>query len=53
METYNTERSSLTHTLGLYKNILDFDTPDLFKTEESEAINMDSVFKNIINIYDL
>ena len=51
METYNTERSSLTHTLGLYKNILDFDTPDLFKTEESEAINMDSVFKNIINIY--
>jgi hypothetical protein len=52
IETYDTERSSLIHTLNLYKNILDLESPDLFKTDEEGAINIDSVFKNIVTIYD-
>ena len=52
IETYDTERSSLIHTLNLYKNILDLESPDLFKTDEKETINLDSVFKNITTLYD-
>jgi hypothetical protein len=53
IETYeNTERTSLIHTLSLYKNILDLESPDLFKTEDNTAMNMDQVFKTITTIYD-
>jgi len=52
IETYDTERSSLIHTLNLYKNILDLESPDLFKTDEKETINLDTVFKNITTLYD-
>jgi hypothetical protein len=52
IETYDTERSSLIHTLNLYKNILDLESPDLFKSEEVETVNLDSVFKNITQLYD-
>ena len=52
IETYDTERSSLIHTLNLYKNILDLESPDLFKTDETETINLDSVFRNITILYD-
>lgn len=52
IETYDTERSSLIHTLNLYKNILDLESPDLFKTDEEGAISIDTVFKNIVSIYD-
>jgi hypothetical protein len=52
IETYDTERSSLIHTLNLYKNILDLESPDLFKTEEEGAISIDTVFKSIVSIYD-
>lgn len=52
IETYeNTERSSLIHTLRLYKNILDLESPDLFKTEDDSTITLDTVFHNIMDIY--
>jgi len=31
---------------------LDLESPDLFKTDEKETINLDSVFKNITTLYD-
>ena len=35
-------------------NILDLDTPDLFKTdsEDTESITIDNVFKNVTALYD-
>jgi hypothetical protein len=53
IETYeNTEKTSLIHTLSLYKNILDLESPDLFKTEDDTTINLDHVFKTITVIYN-
>jgi len=53
IETYeNTERTSLIHTLSLYKNILDLESPDLFKTEDNTTANLDTVFKTITAVYD-
>ena len=53
IETYeNTERTSLIHTLSLYKNILDLESPDLFKTEDDTTTNLDTVFKTITAVYD-
>jgi hypothetical protein len=42
----------LIHTLSLYKNILDLESPDLFKTEDDTTINLDHVFKTITVIYN-
>ena len=38
----------------MYNNILDLDTPDLFKTdsEDTESITIDNVFKNVTALYD-
>ena len=55
IKTYQkADKKSILHTLSLYNNILDLDTPDLFKTdnEDNESITIDNVFKNVINIYD-
>jgi hypothetical protein len=53
IETYNqAERTSLIHTLSLYKNILELESPDLFKSEDDSAVNIDTVFKTITKIYD-
>jgi hypothetical protein len=53
INTYGScDRQSITHTLSLYKNILDLENPELFKNEEDESANIDSVFKNIQDIYD-
>ena len=53
IETYeNSEKTSLIHTLSLYKNILDLESPDLFKTEDDTTINLDHVFKTITVIYN-
>jgi hypothetical protein len=53
IETYeNTEKTSLIHTLSLYKNILDLESPDLFKTDDDTTINLDQVFQTIIAIYN-
>ena len=32
--------------------MLDLDNSDLFKDKSEDAVNMDKVFKNIIDIYD-
>tara|TARA_Y100000816_G_scaffold193337_1_gene141084 strand:+ start:1238 stop:1900 length:663 start_codon:yes stop_codon:yes gene_type:complete len=51
-ETYSkTDRKSISHTLNLYKNVLELDTPDLFKDTNSNSIDIDSVFQNITTIY--
>ena len=53
IETYqNTDQTSLLHTLTLYKNILDLENPDLFKTEEEGAVSLDIVFQKIKSIYN-
>ena len=45
-ETYSkTDRKSISHTLNLYKNVLELDTPDLFKDTNSNSIDIDSVFQ--------
>jgi len=53
IETYSqTEQTAITHTLALYKNVLELESPDLFKDTTTESINIDTVFENIKNIYD-
>ena len=53
IETYKKcDERSILQTLSLYKNVLDLDNSDLFKDKSEEAVNMDKVFKNIIDIYD-
>ena len=53
-ETYeNTDKISIKHTLSMYTNILNLETPDLFKDSNNEqAINIDKVFQNITSIYN-
>ena len=38
--------------MSLYKNVLELESPDLFKDPSEDAINIDSVFQNIKSIYD-
>ena len=55
IKTYQkADKKSILHTLSLYNNILDLDTPDLFKTdgEDTESITIDNVFKNVTALYD-
>jgi hypothetical protein len=55
IKTYQkADKKSILHTLSLYNNILDLDTPDLFKTdsEDTESITIDNVFKNVTVLYD-
>ena len=55
IKTYQkADKKSILHTLSLYNNILDLDTPDLFKTdsEDTESITIDNVFKNVTTLYD-
>jgi len=52
IETYSaSNQHSITHTLSLYKNILDMDNQELFKQTSTNAINMDQVFKNCTSLY--
>ena len=38
INTYSScDRQSITHTLSLYKNILDLENPELFKNEEEDS----------------
>ncbi len=46
------EQTAITHTLALYKNVLSLESPDLFKDASDDAINIDTVFKNIKETYD-
>jgi len=45
-------QTSIIHTLKLYKNVLGMESPDLFKENTEETINIDKVFENIKDIYD-
>ena len=53
-ETYeNTDKISIKHTLALYTNILNLETPELFKDSNDDiAINIDKVFQNITELYN-
>lgn len=52
IETYSaSNQHSITHTLSLYKNILDMDNQALFQQTSTNAINMDLVFKNCTSLY--
>ena len=51
-ETYNkTDRKSISHTLSLYRNVLELETPDLFKDSDNKSVDIDKVFENITTIY--
>ena len=53
IETYDkSEKLSIKQTLNLYTNILSLDTPNLFESRDISSVNIDSVFKNIVKIYD-
>jgi len=53
IQTYkHTNKSSIQHTLSLYKNVLDLETEQLFKDETEQTLKMDNVFKSIIDLYD-
>ena len=52
-ETYNkSDKNNIRHTLALYKNVLDLKADEIFKDNEEQTVNIDSVFKAIIDIYD-
>ena len=53
IQTYkHTNKSSIQHTLSLYKNVLDLETEQLFKDETEQTLKMDNVFKSIVDLYD-
>lgn len=55
IETYSqcNDKQSIVHTLSLYKNVLNLDTPSLFSdSSNNEVINIDNVFENITKLYD-
>ena len=53
IETYTkTDKISIRQTLSLYKNILDIEEPTLFKDESEQITSIDSVFANVISVYD-
>jgi len=53
IETYKlVKNTAITHTLSLYTNILKLENQELFESPNENAINMDKVFENIINLYD-
>ena len=52
LETYSkTDKTSITHTLSMYKNVLNLKTPKLFDVSNDE-VTIDHVFKKITEIYD-
>ncbi len=53
IQTYkHTDKTSIQHTLSLYKNVLDLESEQLFKDENEHTVNMDKVFKSITELYD-
>tara|TARA_A100001011_G_scaffold398261_1_gene502053 strand:- start:9 stop:632 length:624 start_codon:yes stop_codon:yes gene_type:complete len=53
IDTYNrTNATTITHTLNLYKNILEQESDELFKDDSESSINVDDVFEKITDIYD-
>jgi hypothetical protein len=53
IETYKIcKNTTITHTLSLYKNILNLENQDLFHSQDENSISMDKVFEKIQSIYD-
>jgi hypothetical protein len=53
IETYKIcKNTTITHTLSLYKNILNLENQDLFDTHDENSVSMDKVFEKIQCIYD-
>jgi len=53
IQTYkHTDKTSIQHTLSLYKNVLVLETEQLFRDETEQTLKMDNVFKSIIDLYD-
>ena len=53
IETYNKVGiTTITHTLSLYKNILEQESDELFKDTSENSVSVDDVFKNITDLYD-
>tara|TARA_Y100000591_G_C21793903_1_gene678205 strand:- start:330 stop:953 length:624 start_codon:yes stop_codon:yes gene_type:complete len=53
METYNkVGNTTITHTLNLYKNILEQESDELFKDDSENSVSVDDVFENITELYD-
>lgn len=53
VETYNdAKHTSITTTLSLYKNILQLNSDELFKTSKTDVLNIDKVFQKITSLYD-
>jgi|TARA_Y100000389_G_scaffold142041_1_gene139997 hypothetical protein len=54
MLTYSqTDKTSITHTLSLYKNVLVLEDPKIFTDSSgSGSVDIDSVFEQITTIYD-
>ena len=53
IETYKlVKNTAITHTLSLYTNILKLENQELFESPNENAVNMDKVFENIVNLYD-
>ena len=53
IETYNKIGiTTITHTLSLYKNILEQESDELFKDGTQNSISVDDVFKNITDLYN-
>lgn len=54
IQTYQSaDKQSILHTLSLYYNILELNTPELFNVdEETDTVNIDQVFSKITEIYD-
>jgi hypothetical protein len=51
-ETYNkADKNNIRHTLALYKNVLDLKADEIFKDNKEDTVNIDNVFKAIIDIY--
>ena len=52
INTYkNTKLATITTTLQMYKNILDLENQELFKTDDA-AVNIDNVFEKITDVYE-
>jgi len=53
IETYNKVGiTTITHTLNLYKNILEQNSDELFKDNNETSVSVDDVFQKITEIYD-
>ena len=53
IDTYNKVGiTTITHTLNLYKNILEQESDELFKDDSNNSISVDDVFENVTDLYD-